>query len=142
MALATGDYRMTIKLSSKGSGGLFYITEPFQYNQQIASGQTGTLITIGTAGKVTELTYLATVSTTPQAGISIEVDGNTIIPTGSLAESNPNTAANFGIFKQSANTSGSIGIPTTIRGEFISVIKDAGNTTHGLVYSYVTGEVR
>jgi hypothetical protein len=124
-----------------GGGSLFY-PESFIYNQQIASGQTGTLVTIGTAGKITELTYLATASTTNQTGISVDIDGSNVIPTGILADNSPNTAGHFGIFSTASNSLGSIGVPTTIRGEFISIIKDPGNTLQGLVYSYVTGIIK
>lgn len=133
---------MSINIPFK-SGGVFQ-AEAFVHSQTIASGQTGDLITIGTAGKRTRLTYLlADTGVEPQTGISVTVDGSIVIPIGDLDEENPTSTSsgNIGIYQgRSAGGADSIsGVLQVIEGEFITITKDTGNTTYAILYSYLTG---
>ena len=120
-------------------GGTFR-TEAFIHDIDIASGQTGDLITIGTAGKVSTITYLQTVNTS-QAGIGIVVDGVPLAILGSL--SGVTTAAdNWLVSERASNVNESRAVVPSITGEFITITKDAGNTTQGLNLSYVTGVLK
>jgi hypothetical protein len=130
-------------LEIKTGGGVFR-TESFIQNTIITSGQTGSLLTIGTAGKITELTYLGTAVNTEQTGISVEVDSLEVIPATTLADTTPVDPNSLTIAQgfTSANMAGAPGMPKAIIGEFITIIKDAGNTAIDISVSYVTGVVK
>ncbi len=131
------------KLSSILGGGVFR-TEIFVFNQAIASGQTGDLVTIGTAGKVTRLTMLITNGAATQTGISIDSDGATIVGPSPLSEQATPSGGSFfvapavGVSASVIDAGGSI---LDVFGEFITIKKDGGNTSNELRYSYEIGSI-
>lgn len=134
-----------IKLSTiAGGGGGIFRAEAFVHDQTIASGQTGTLVVIGTAGKITHLTTLATTSVSAQSGISIDVDGDVIIGPETLSDVTPSNDTGFYVSNNFSAGSVKIGnaAMTSVFGEFITITKDGGNTTEELGYSFVTGSIK
>ncbi len=77
MALATGDYKMTIRLSSKGGGSF---TASFASpNISVSSGATGTIATITPpAGKKVKLTGIAGMATQTNL-TTITVGGSDVV---------------------------------------------------------------
>ncbi len=137
---------MASKLLSSVTGGGIFRAESFVFDQAIASGQTGDLVTIGTTGKISKLTYLSNSvsSGAGQSGISIVVDGVSVITEQVLSDLDAATSSEFVIMNGNAsgNANGSIGNILDIVGEFIVINKNAGNTTFELKYSYVTGVIK
>jgi len=132
---------MTISASSLGGGGIFH-AESFVYNQTIPIGQSGNLVTIGTAGKVTKLVWLVSTTTSPEFDMSVISDGNTVV-SGTLADSNPNAGTFFvSSLYGNSNVLPSAGGLAEITGEFITIKKNTGSTVQPLGYSYVTGSVK
>lgn len=130
---------MPSKLLNSVTGGGVFRTESFIHDQTIASGQTGDLITIGTAGKLTTITYL--VANATQVGIDIEVDGVALGLVGALGDFSPLAGEWF----ISENMDGALHAEAklpNVTGEFITITKTAGNTVTGLNLSYVTGVVK
>jgi hypothetical protein len=121
-------------------GNLFQ-AETAVINQTITSGQTGELVVIGTAGKITKLTLLTCASSISQAGISVVVDANTVI-SGTLSDSTPEASAGFYVADGlgTSNITQSAGGLVDVIGEFITIQKDTGNTTEDILYSYITGD--
>ena len=134
-----------VKLSKIAGGGGYFKIESFVHSQTIATGQTGDLVTIGTAGKVTRLTYFTCRGTSPQSGITVSRDGFDVM-TGELEDYQASqTSGRIGVYSGSSGsssiyTTSRTGILDYIEGEFITLSKDAGNTGQILIYSYVTGE--
>ena len=131
----SGAYKMTIEV---GKGGGIFRAESFIHNENIASGQTGNLITIGTAGKVTIITYLA--ATSNQPGVGVTVDGDDVSLVGGLG--GETSGVGWRVTSYGGQTSISRWYLAYITGEFITITKDAGNTTQDITLSYVTGEVK
>lgn len=123
-------------------GGGILRTETFVHSQTIASGQTGDLVVIGTAGKITELLALYTDTATNQSGISVDVDGTILIGPDILSDISPFPASGFYVSKTAiANITdirSGLGAMYNVIGEFITIRKNAGNTTQDLRYSYAT----
>jgi len=131
-----------VKLSKIAGGGGYFKIESFVHSQDIAFGQTGDLVTIGTAGKVTRLTYFTCKSGATQTGITVSRDGFDVM-TGELEDYSPTAeSGRIGVYSGLASdfTKSRTGILDYIEGEFITISKDAGNTAQILIYSYVTGE--
>lgn len=122
-------------MMASGGGGYFKLTAPPVTGQSIASGQTGDLVTIGTAGKITRITYLAGLQVVPD--ISITRDGVLVLDAESIARSDftGQTGVYIGL---------NIGSPSRLReiyGEFLTISKGDGNTVDDIIYSYETGEI-
>ena len=134
-----------VKLSKIAGGGGYFKIESFVHSQEIAIGQTGDLVTIGTAGKVTRLTYFTCKSGATQSGITVSRDGFDVM-TGELEDyAASQIPGRIGVYSGSSGlsaiyTTSRTGILDYIEGEFITLSKDAGNTAKELIYSYVTGE--
>mgnify|MGYP003657951985 CR=1 FL=1 len=81
-----------------GGGGVF---QPEQRNiEDISSGQSLNLLTVtAPTGKVIKINYLATGGNTSQAGISLIINGNTLIDTKTLLDRTPSSTggAFFGV---------------------------------------------
>lgn len=131
---------MTIEVG--GEGGIFS-AEVFVSNQTIASGQTGALVVIGTAGKITKLTFLTTSTAAEQPDMTVSADGFDIVSARELssitgpADDEFYIGEAFGASLQQAQTN-----LYDVIGEFITISKGAGNTTESLKYSYVTGGIK
>ena len=123
-----------------GSGGMFK-AESYLFNQKIVAGQTGILVTLGTAGKITKLTHLVA-DLLAQSGISIEVDGVEVLPPQTLSDNTPLESSGFLVASFYANTSvaRTANVIEEIWGEFIVIKKDEGNIGSILTYSTQTGE--
>lgn len=135
---------MTIKLGLKGGGGIFR-AETFVHSQTIASGQTGDLVTIGTTGKITKLTFFVTNDNAiPQPDITITSDGQNIISGEGISDYTP--ALNTGVFIAMSSTNSTdvraeAANLSDVVGEFITISKGVGNTIEPLLYSYETGVI-
>lgn len=131
-------------LSTIAGGGGIFRAETFVHDQTIATGQTGDLVTIGTAGKTTKLTLLSTSTVSAQSGISIDADGVIIVGPETLSDSTPNIGSGFFVSEAFgvANTAQGAAKLIEVIGEFITFKKDAGNTTEELIYSYVIGVIK
>jgi hypothetical protein len=125
----------------KGGGGGVYKVEAWVTNQTMSAGVTGDLVTIGTAGKLTVLTYLTTSTPSTQEGMGLRIDGVVIKEDELLCSRTPISASQWGIYRgsPSANTSGGASSLESISGEFITITKTAGNTINEILYSYTTG---
>ena len=134
-----------VKLSKIAGGGGYFKIESFVHSQEIAIGQTGDLVTIGTAGKVTRLTYFTCSGVNSQSGITVSRDGF-VVMTGELEDHiATSTLGRIGVYSGSSGASNIYTVARTgvldyIEGEFITLSKDAGITATALLYSYVTGE--
>lgn len=133
---------MTIEVG--GGGGGIFRTETFVFNQSIASGQTGDLVIIGMAGKLTKLTSISTDSSSRQSGMSIVVDGVTLVGPDNLSGTPPGLDSDWFISQGSFNgdinrTGAAMG---DVIGEFITIRKNAGNTTQIIKYAYQTGVIK
>ena len=133
----------TFQLADVKGGGGVYVPEVWVTNQTIGSGVTGDLVTIGTAGKITVLTYLTTDSSA-QAGMGLRIDGVVVKENETLVGTTPAISSYWGIYTggTAANVSAYVGRLTSVSGEFITITKTAGNTTQNLLYSYTTGSTR
>ena len=132
--------------SGGGGGGVFQPES--RVDTTIATGQTGDLITItAPTGKTIKVTYLFSSSTTTrQAGISLIVNGNTLIDQQSLAASvDQSVTGSFYIGMMASSN------PTTIAGYYripevyctsFVVNKNAGNTARSIYIVYEIGEVK
>lgn len=129
---------MTIELKSAVGGGAF-VTKTHSTVQSISSGVTGVLATITPpADQRVRLEFLATAATTAQPGISVDVGGVNVVPTSNLIQPNATSvlAGDFVI-------GGNIALAEPILGdvdESVEIIKDAGNTTQAIEYTYSYGE--
>ena len=125
-----------------GSGGVFS-AEVFVSDQTIASGQTGDLVTIGTSGKLTKLTFLATSVAGNQPDITVTSDGFDIVSARILSPITTPSDDEFYISEgYGAAMQGSQGNLTDVYGEFITISKGAGNTVTALKYAYITGAIK
>lgn len=123
---------------ANGGGGVQQITA-FEFNQTIASGVTGDILTLNApAEMLIKLTALSCTASSNQGGISIINDGYTVIDQKVLSDETPATQTAFyissGVGLNSVNSSnGSI---SDIIGASIVINKNAGNTTQNIIYSY------
>jgi hypothetical protein len=110
---------------------------PTAYNiGSIASGVTGTLLTItAPAGKKVRLNGLSASGT--QAGISVVVDGATVVATTDLQS----TAGNSGFIVGLAPGTSGVNVIQYLQGySTISIVKNAGSTAATIYYSHVYGD--
>lgn len=125
-----------------GGGGIFR-AETFVFNQTIASGQTGDLLIIGTAGKVARLTKLLGATASLEPGISIDVDGATLVGPGNLADITP-SATEFFVAPAVGDVTLGLGGGNImdVFAEFITIKKNAGNTANAISVSYEIGSIK
>ena len=121
-----------------GGGGMF-IPEIFVYGKEIPLGQVGDLITIGTKGKITQLTYL--LGSVQEKGFTVDIDGNKVIDNKPLSGDGFRDASGFGVYKGAPSNLGAIvniGGLEYLSGEIIT-ISTTIKTTAVVRYSYATG---
>jgi hypothetical protein len=109
---------------------------PSAYNiGSIASGVTGTLLTItAPAGKKVRLIGLQA-PLGSQSGISVVVDGSTVVATTDLVSGIGNAG-----FVVGCSGNGTNSIPYLQGYSTIAIVKNAGNTAATIYYSHVYGD--
>ena len=119
-----------------------YLPGVFVYNQTINAGSSGLLLTLNTPGKRTRLeTLIVADNNLSQAGISVVVDGVTVINEKTLARRNAIQTTHF--FISSRDGSGftvddQIGGVTSFTGNTISILKNGATTGVDIAYSFST----
>lgn len=135
-------------LSTLIGGGGEWNPTGFSFQQIQPATTTGDLITItGVDGGRVRLTSLHTNTGTSQAGISIIVDGKTVIDEGLLADQSPlNISVGSFWIAPAASIYGGIDlryndlILSPVIGKTIIVRKNAGNTVSAIGYAFETGD--
>ena len=127
-----------------GGGGVFQPES--RVNTTIPIGQTGDLITItAPTGKVIKVTYLATLTSSQQSGISLIVNGNTFIDQENLLDFTPVSTSSSRFFVGALGDSAA-GLSRVRISEVyctsLIVNKNAGNTTELMNIVYEIGEVK
>lgn len=131
---------IALGVTSKGGGGIFCAETVV--TQTIAAGVTGDLVTIGAAGKITRLTGLYVDNTSAsQPGISVDVDGAEVYSPQDLSDATPAGGSGFFVSEMYGHNNLTLHDISSkfLCGEFITVKKDAGNTTQPIKYIYETG---
>ena len=135
---------IALGITSKSAGGVFQ-AEMFLPMQVIpATSPIGDLVTIGTAGKLTKLTYLAANTTIQsQGGITVTADGFAVISNSNIGGYESVNSNHFTIRQGSSPDSDSRlsgGGMSEVVGEFIT-ISTSVETFYSLLYSYQTGGI-
>ena len=100
---------------------------------QIASGTTGIIATIpAVSGQTISLTHLSATGT--QAGISLESDSVEVLPASILEQAYRVSNPSVGSFVIGGNSG--VQPVTTAVGVNLTIVKNTGNTTESIFYSY------
>ncbi len=127
---------MTIELITKGGSGGAPTTLSLGVYTRVASGASGTLITIpSVAGQRPVLTNLFVDGSTQETGITINVGGNPVI-SGAILDDN-NASRGAGTFCIGNRGAGADEPPIYgDEGDIITVVKDSGSTIANIDYSF------
>jgi len=131
---------------SGGSGGSYFVPESV-VRSPINSGNTGTFLSLPEVeGKVYKIKYLITASSGSQAGISLIVDGVTIVDELVLYSFSLAGPGSSGSFYIGVAYSGGIERVNQRIDPFycksLSILKNAGNTTRPLEFIYEVGSFK
>ncbi len=138
--MATADLKLIY-----GSGGGDLNPSFFSGPLQIASGSTGTLLTLtAPAGKLVRLTGLISAAT-DEANITIVRDGVTVVTALTLSpESGTSVVGEFVVGSSMSNSAVSAGsgvnILPFVQGSVITISKSGGSTASIINYSYIYGD--
>lgn len=137
--MATADLKLIY-----GGGGAFKPTF-FSGTQNIASGSSGTLLTLtAPAGKKVRLTSLGLLAGFAESGITIATDTGDVVTALTLQGSPSTTTGTFAVGQMSTTSGGGSAVFNPI--EYIDSIstivvsKDSGSTTQPIYYSYAYGD--
>ena len=127
-----------------GGGGVFQAEQRFA--AEIGTGQQGDLLTVtAPAGKTIKITSLFTNSNSAQSGISLVVNGNTLVDQKILHDKTPalEDTNNFGI-GQLGDAPFYVGWTMLAEVYCTSFIinKNSGDTSRSISYAYEIGEVK
>ena len=139
---------MTIKLSTKAGGGEFKPSF-FSGSLTLAAGASGTVISLTPPpGKKVRLSLLTASNTGNENGMTVNVDGVSVISSLILTDSRGTSVAGYfyigglGAMGGSGTLSNGFGILnlTSEADGSIQIIKDSGSTVQTLVYAYQYGD--
>jgi len=127
-----------------GGGGVFQAEQRFV--DTIVKNQTGDLLTVtASEGKTIKITSLYTLSTGTQSGISLIVNGNTLVDQKTLHDSTPTSTSSsaFGVGQLgNANFILNLGMFTEVYCTSFIVNKNNGIASENIVCTYEIGEVK